>query len=114
MRIPVSGFFLLAGLALVACSPQTGSGPDHLECAALISAANRLSLSGKVETGPELDRKMPGSLMMHLNSYAIPKKIREPDAMREVEELRDALIGTETPAAILQRAVECIEKTPGQ
>ncbi len=96
-------------------SPNVKSSADtHLDCAALISAANHLSVEGKLPRDPEFDGQALVSSMTHLAAYAIPAKLPEPEAFAQLKARRTELIETVTPDSILGRAKACVEKTPGR
>lgn len=100
-------------LALTACGPSEGDGVDaNLQCAALISAASELVRTGKAENDPVLGKQALGRSMLYLNAYAIPKKLKEPEAFAEVKSLRAKLIDTRPPAEIMDRAKRCVDRSP--
>jgi hypothetical protein len=72
--------------ALTACGPAEGERIDsNLECAALISASTYLVQSGKVENDPALTKRALFTSMTHLNTYAMPKGIKEKTGLRGIE-----------------------------
>lgn len=122
MRRLVTVLVTGACLALAACNPSEGedgsatarkdSIDSNLKCAALISAANALVVSGKAERDPTLAKQALVSSMTYLNSYAIPKGLKQAEAFREVKSLRAELIGSLPPAEIMSRAKRCVNRTP--
>ena len=107
-------FAMLSGCTGDANSPDVTVADSHLDCAALISAANHLSVEGKLPRDPEFDGQALGSSMTHLNAYAIPAKLKEPDAFAQLKARRAELMETVSPESILERAKVCVEKTPGR
>jgi hypothetical protein len=97
-----------------ACTLENGKIDSNLKCAALISAASYLSAKGNIELNTSFDQKAPFSLMMHLNSYAIPNGIGEAEAFRQLEVQREALIQAKSQEKIRDGAEACIRKTPQQ
>lgn len=117
MRGLVFAGVLSAAVILSGCTGESLSvttTDTHLDCAALISAANHLSVEGKLPRDPEFDRQALVSSMTHLNAYAIPANLREPEAFAQLKARRTELIETVTPESILERAKACVEKTPGR
>ncbi len=114
MRRSASARYGIIAAALAGCSPgggPTGLGQDsHIDCAALISAATFVMAGGSVPHDPDVLSKSLGTGMMHLNSYAVPAKIPEKEAMATLKERRDALMATEAPEAIMRRARACIAR----
>lgn len=99
--------------ALTACGPAEGERIDsNLECAALISASTYLVAGGKAEKDPALDKRALVTMMTHLNTYAIPKGIKEKQAFDELTSRREALIGSRPPREIMSRAKRCAERIP--
>jgi hypothetical protein len=97
--------------SLSACTPTAGERLDsHLECAALISAATVLVSRGQAEQDSTLQKQGLVGLMTHLNSYAIPKGLREAEAFAELKALRSDLIGSLQPAAIMKRSNRCLRR----
>jgi len=101
---------------LAACGPSGGddvSGVDaNLNCSAMISAANSLVVSGKVESDPDLAKRALVTSMTYLNAYAIPKGLKEADAFTEVKAHRATLIETLSPHEVMSRAKRCMERSP--
>jgi hypothetical protein len=101
---------------LAACGPSGGddvSGVDaNLNCSALISAANSLVVSGKVDNDPELAKRALVTSMTYLNAYAIPKGLKEGDAFTEVKARRATLIETLSPDEVMSRAKRCMDRSP--
>lgn len=110
--IMISGMLLVCGVS--ACSQSIDQPDSLLDCAALISAANQLSVKGKLETDAEFDGKALVSSMTYLNAYAIPAGIREANAFEKLNSRRDELIDTTLPSSILDRAKACVRNTPKQ
>jgi hypothetical protein len=112
----LTGASLAAMLMAAACAEMAPApaADSHLDCAALISAANHLSVQGRLKTGAAFDREAPGASMTHLNAYAIPAGIREPEAFKQVNARRDELKKSETPERIYERARACVLRTPGR
>ncbi|MCA8898562.1 MAG: hypothetical protein R3C00_09180 [Hyphomonas sp.] len=113
MRIPVAA----ALLALAACTPSgDGAAPakadSHLDCAALISAADHMMADGRLAPDKDMQSKVLVSAMTHLNAYAIPQGIAEKDAFAAVDARRDELMASTAPEEILSRAKACVAKTP--
>ena len=103
---------VLAGAALVACTPSSGSGIDrNLECAALISAVSYLVVDGSLENDPEFTSRGLTVMMHYVASYAVPNQISEADAFEELHARRDTLIEENAPNTIKSRAKRCISKS---
>ena len=102
----------LAFCSISACAQDIDQSDSNLDCAALISAANQLSVKGDLETDAEFDRRALNSSMTHLNSYAIPAGISEAKAFEELKTRRGELIEATSPSSILDRAKTCVRKTP--
>ncbi|MEZ6012469.1 MAG: hypothetical protein R3C08_11430 [Hyphomonas sp.] len=106
----------LPGLALVACSPAgpaIGKADSHIDCAALISAADHMMADGTLAPDTDFQSKILVSARTHLNAYAIPEGISEMDALAAVNTRRDELRTSIAPEQILDRAKACVAKTPG-
>jgi hypothetical protein len=103
----------LAACLAVACNPANGGkkadvADDHLTCAALLGAADRLMVSGSLpadfmDRGQSLE-----AAMRHLAAWAIPKQMKESDAFDAVNKERDRLLETESSAEIGRRAKACL------
>lgn len=114
MRNSIIAYSVLAIFLIAGCAPSAEKLNRNLECAALISAANQLSLRGELDTGSEFDGQALFSGMTHLNNYAIPNQIPETAAFEQMNARRDALIETKSPSSILKSAKSCIRSTPKQ
>lgn len=102
---------------LTACGPSEGedvSGrvDSNLNCAAMISAADSLVASGKLDRDPELAKRALVTSMTHLNAYAIPKGLKEPEAFTELKAHRAALLESLQPADVMSRAKRCMDSSP--
>ncbi len=102
---------------LLGCAAES-SGPigfadmshdDHLRCAAQIGAFNGLMSSGRIEREGALFTRMNLAMMTHLNSYAIPQKLAEPEAFAAMNGLRDALLTTSPPEELRAAALACLD-----
>lgn len=108
---PILG--LISCCALAACGPAEGeSTASNLECAALISASTYLVASGKVEADPVLKKRALVTMMTHLNTYAIPKRLKEKQAFGELHALRKDLMGSRSPDKIMRQARTCADRSP--
>ncbi|OZA94446.1 MAG: hypothetical protein B7X57_01500 [Erythrobacter sp. 34-65-8] len=104
-------------IALAGCSAESAgaisfgamSHDDHLRCAAQISSYDRLMASGEAERDPQIVSKSLVALMTHLNAYAIPQGIGEPEAFAALNQLRDELLGSVQPGELRAAVVACIE-----
>jgi len=106
-------FAAIAACSVAACNPSTGpSGGSHIDCAALISAANRLVLKGKAEKDAVLEKHSLVAMMTHLNTYAVPKGLSEQQAFAELNALRASLLKTQAPDNIMRRARRCADRIP--
>lgn len=104
---------IVSCFALSACNPAGGEQVDaNLECAALISAASVLVARGKAEKDADLAKRGLGRSMLYLNAYAIPKRIGEAEAFKQVKSLRATLIEKLSPADIMGRAKRCADRSP--
>jgi hypothetical protein len=101
---------------LAACGPSGGddvSGVNaNLNCSAMISAANSLVVSGKVDNDPELAKRALVTSMTYLNAYSIPKELKEADAFTEVKAHRASLLETLSPDEVMSQAKRCMERSP--
>ncbi len=103
----------LSCFALAACDTAEGLKADsNLACAALISAATVLISRGKAENDPALMKRALVSSMTHLNTYAVPKNMREADAFAELNAQRQTFMETLTADQIIHRAKRCVDRTP--
>ena len=113
---------------LTACSPSDESGDQsaaqegtsvttvtdadyNLECAAMISAADRQGSNVKSSgnwTATSNDI-LVGS-MTHLNTYAIPAGLREAEAFKQLDTLRTKVMREVSGAEIIERAKVCLEE----
>lgn len=116
----IRAFLLIISLVtLSACNPTESdkhSDVDpNLECAALISAASYIIAKGDVGSDFVLSEN-DGlvSLMTYLNTYAIPKGLKEPEAFQELENQREKLTSSVPSSEILDRAKKCMENIPQQ
>ena len=114
-------FGALSCCILTACGPPGGENEaaaesdkvdSNLDCAALISAANALVVSGKVDNDPHLAKRALTSSMAYLNAYAIPKGIKEAEAFEEVKSRRAALMESLPPVEVMSRAKRCLDRSP--
>jgi len=111
----VSLIVLSSAMLLVnACTLDSGKIDSNLRCAAMISAASHLSAKGDIGLSASFSEKALFSLMMHLNSYAIPNGIREAEAFTQLDAQRDAPIQAKSERKIRDGAEACIRKTPQQ
>lgn len=95
------------------CAPSGEKINPNLKCSATISAASHLSSRGLIETSASFDKQALFSIMMHLNTFAIPNGVREPDAMALLKAHREALLADTSPSKIYKEAEACIRKMPG-
>lgn len=113
MSSAVKTMVALSCLALSGCDPAGGNRVDYnLECAALISAADVLVRNGTVEKDLVLAKRGLGSSMAHLNAYAIPKRIKEAEAFKQLKSHRETLISSRPAAEIVDRAKGCASRSP--
>ena len=104
-------------MALSACSQDKAAAlrfnamsyDDHLLCAAQISAYEQLMRSGKLEQEPEFGGKTLVAMMTHLNAFAMPQDLREPEGFRRLAEEREAVLRSATNDEIRSNARACIE-----
>jgi len=82
----------------------------HLRCAAMISAADRLMSNGTVPADALVVERGLVAAMTHLNAYAIPQGIGEPEAFAAVKAERDRILASLLPAMIAEQARKCIEQ----
>jgi hypothetical protein len=84
------------------------SPDEHLTCAAMISAADLLIVSGEVAVDALiLDQGLVAS-MTHLNNWSIPNDVHESEAFERVFKERDRLMAELSPTEIVARARLCI------
>lgn len=107
--------------ALAACSPPGSddeaaagktTGDPNLKCAAMISAASYLVAGGKAEQDAAMTKRGLVSLMTFLNTYAIPKGLKEPEAFAELKSQRETLMETLSTDDIMAHAKLCIARSP--
>ncbi|MCR2832908.1 hypothetical protein [Parerythrobacter lacustris] len=116
MKVSIAPAMALAASMITGCSEQQEaavslaamSEEEHLACAAKISAFDRLLGEGKVAAMPDGTGDRLVAMMTHLNSYAIPQNIREPDAFAALNALREQFLAEQKPDAIRADAMECI------
>lgn len=121
-KLKIVLFGLLAGITVAACDPATGeknsptarnSDVDpNLECAALISAASYLVAGGEAESDAEWAKRSLGAMMLHLNSYAIPRRLKEPEAFEALKARRVALLDELPAATVMRDARPCLRNSP--
>lgn len=96
-----------------ACSSQVGKtanvSDDHLTCAAMISAADRLASDGKLSASEFPKDKALLASMTHFNAWAIPTGIKESEAFDIVAKKRAELLADLAPEEIGERAKACME-----
>lgn len=98
---------------LSACTPSEGArGDSNLTCAAIISGATYLGLKGTIEIDRAFTKRALSASMTYLNSYAIPKGLKEPQAFEELNALRASLMEELEPAELMARAKRCVERSP--
>jgi hypothetical protein len=106
----------LAACLTAACNPANGGKPmadaadDHLTCAAMLGAADRLMLSGSlpadfIDRGQSLE-----AAMRHLAAWVIPRQMKESDAFDAVNKERDRLLATKSSAEIGRGAKACLTR----
>lgn len=114
-------FVALSCCVLTGCGPPGGesdtavdsAGVDsNLDCAALISAADSLVASGKVDRDPELAKRALVTSMTYLNAYALPKKLKEAEAFTELKSHRATLLETLSADEVVSRAKRCMKRSP--
>ena len=114
-------FVALSCCVLTGCGPSEGesdtavdsAGVDaNLDCAALISAADSLVASGKVDRDPELAKRALVTSMTYLNAYALPKKLKEAEAFTELKSHRATLLETLSADEVVSRAKRCMKRSP--
>jgi hypothetical protein len=113
----LASLIALIAMAVTGCSEQQAaavsfgamSEEEHLACAAKISAFDRLLGAGKVEPMPDGTGDRLVAMMTHLNAYAIPQNIPEPDAFAALDDLREQVLAEQQPGAIRSDAMACIE-----
>lgn len=117
MRLGVVAMLMaLAG----ACSPgrpgnqAAGAAMDHLQCAAMISAADKLITSGAAPADPAFSKAALVAAMTHLNAWAIPRGMEEPEAFASIAKERDRILAETDHATILANAKTCVEEVPGR
>lgn len=112
---------LFASFAMSACNPSDGGNGEtarksdfdpNLECAALISAASYLVAGGEAESDAEWAKRSLGAMMLHLNSYAIPKRMKEPEAFEALKARRVALLDELPAATVMRDARPCLRNSP--
>jgi hypothetical protein len=106
-RAPLNVIVLSTGMLAAACSPPTG-GDDHFTCAAVIGAASQLVTTGRVAADDSATPKGLNAAMSHLNTWAIPKGLKEREASDSVLKERDRLLKEVAPNQIAERAKVCI------
>ena len=103
-----------------ACSPSGGddeaaagqsNGDANLTCAAMISAASYLVASGKTEQDAVSVKRGLVSMMTYLNTYAVPKGLKEPEAFAELKSERETLMAKMSPGDIIARARLCMDRS---
>lgn len=85
---------------------------DHLRCAAMISAADRLIATGATPADAEFTKAALVASMTHLNAYAIPKGIPEQDAFAAVDTERTRILAEMQAAQVVAEAKACIANVP--
>ena len=120
-KAPLTLAVVASAYALAACKPSAEAkqetankaGSDtNLECAALISAASYLIAGGQAESDPDFNRRPLFTLMAYLNSYAIPKGLKESEAFDKLHARRAALTEALSVEEIMDRARRCIDSSP--
>jgi hypothetical protein len=109
----------LAACALTACTPSAG-GDDavtpgvhpNLACAATISAATYVIKNGEAPRDKELMGRALFSMMHYLNSYAIPRGMKEHEAFAELHKVRIDLMDALPADRIISRAKTCASRQP--
>lgn len=116
-------FLIFAFCAAVnACSPEENANETNtasleidsdLNCAAVISAASYLMARGKISDDAVSSNKDPLVVMMtYLNTYAIPKGLKEADAFKELEKQRSTLTASVPSSEIVNQAKRCMDNSP--
>ncbi len=81
---------------------------DHVTCAAMISAADRLVATEQVAPDEAVTRDGLLAMMTHLNAWAIPNDVSEKEAFARLNLERDRLTETVPPKDVVTRAHACI------
>lgn len=112
MKLKSTLFGAFAVCASSACSAGDGaSGVDKgLQCAAMISAADRLIAEQELPKDDLIREKGLIALMTYLAAYAIPKDLPEPQAFAELGTERDRLMSELDAGKILAKARTCVER----
>jgi hypothetical protein len=87
--------------------------PDNLECAAYISAASLEIAQGAAKADGNFARDANLAMMWHLNSWAVPQNISEPEAFARLKERTNALRESKSADQIVEQAQWCIANRPG-
>jgi hypothetical protein len=98
--------------AQVRGSSQAKIHDDHFTCAAMISAADHLIVSGRAPADAAIRSNGLVASMRHLNAWAIPNGLRESDAFSRVKKERGRLLGNLSGSKIVARAKVCIRQLP--
>lgn len=85
---------------------------DHLRCAAMIGAADRLIVTGAAPADAAFSKAALVAAMTHLNAYAIPKGIPEQDAFMAVDTERTRILAEMKAADVVAEARSCVANLP--
>ena len=86
--------------------------PDNFTCAAMLMAYAGAARDGDIAYDEELVPTSLMSVMYHLNAWAMPQDIREPDAFAQVQEEADRMRAVMSEEELVDYARWCVENKP--
>lgn len=114
-------FVILAFFVVISsCSPSENESntsrseiDPNLKCAAFISATSFLIEKGQVSRDAISSKKDGLVIMMtYLNTYAIPKKLKESEAFEELNSNRETLTSSLSSSEIVNETNKCMNNSP--
>ncbi len=85
------------------------SPTEHLRCAGLISAYNRLLNDGAVAADVEREPRLLETMMWHNNAYALPAGLDEQTSMAQLNESREQILASEDASSVAAEAQICVD-----
>lgn len=99
-------------LSISACGIGPGGKPDNFGCAAMLAAYTQAVRDGDIAHDNELTPQAYMAVMYHLNAWAMPQNIREPDAFAQLNAEADRIRESTSAEEIVETARWCIANKP--
>ena len=99
-------------LTTSACGLGPAGKPDNFGCAAMLAAYTHAVRDGDIVHDEVLTPQAYMAVMFHLNAWAMPQDIREPEAFAQINAEADRIRANSSPEEIVDTACWCVENKP--